>query len=52
MVKKRRDFRLPVSAFAAVAWKTFNGTFTAKINFLGRTYFHIYVTIADADIEN
>ena len=29
-----RDFRLPMSAFAAVARKGFNGKFTAKINFL------------------
>ena len=28
-----RDFRLPVSAFAAVARTSFNGKFTAKINF-------------------
>ena len=28
-----RDFRLPVTEFATVAWKSFNGKFTAKINF-------------------
>ena len=27
-----RDFRLPVSAFATVARKRFNGKFTAKID--------------------
>ena len=28
-----RDFKLPVSAFATVARKSFNGKFTAKIDF-------------------
>ena len=27
------DFRFPVSAFATVAWKNFNGKFTAKMDF-------------------
>ena len=28
-----RDFRLPVSALAMVAWKSLKGKFTAKIDF-------------------
>ena len=40
-----RDFRLPMSALAMVAGKSFNGKLTAKIDFsIG------YVTIADVDI--
>ena len=41
-----RDLRLPMSALATVARKSFNGKFTAKIDFSIRHY----VTIADADI--
>ena len=42
-----RDFRLPMSAIATVAWKSLNGKFTAKID-VPIEYF--YVTITDADI--
>ena len=28
-----RDFRLPVSEFATIAWKSFDGKFTTKIDF-------------------
>ena len=38
-----RDFTLPVSAFATVVWKTFNGKFTAKL---------ILCYLADANIES
>ena len=41
------DFRLTVSIFATVKWKSCNGKFTAKVNFSDRTY---NVTIIDADI--
>ena len=40
-----RDCRLPMSALATVAWKSFNSKFTVKIEFP-----ICYVTIADADI--
>ena len=36
-----------MSALATVAWKSFSGIFTAKIDFLIGAF---YVTIADADI--
>ena len=42
-----RDFRLPMSALATVAWKSFNGKFAAKIDFPIGAF---YVTIADADV--
>ena len=42
-------FRLPMSALATVAGKSFNSKFTAKIDFpIGYFIF----TIADADIES
>ena len=41
-----KDLRLRMSAFAAVAGKSFNGKFTAKIGLSIRVF---YVTIADAD---
>ena len=37
-----------MSALTTVAWKSFNGEFTAKIDFFDRAF---YVTIADADIR-
>ena len=39
-----RDFRLPVSSFAMIAMKGFNGKFTTRI--CDRAF---YVTITDAD---
>ena len=39
--------RLPVSVFATVARKSFNGKFTAKIEFSDRAF---YVAITDSDI--
>ena len=41
--------RLPMSALATVARKSFNGKSTAKILFSDRAF---YVTIADADTGN
>ena len=41
------DFRLPMSGLATVAGKSFNGKFTAKIDFPIGVF---YITIADADI--
>ena len=43
----RRDFRLPISALATAAGKSFNGKFTAEIGFYDPVF---YVTIADAGI--
>ena len=43
-----RDFKLPMSALATVAGKSFNDKFTAKIDFPLGYYF--YITIAYADI--
>ena len=40
----RRDFRLPVSAFATVARKVFNGKFTAKIHVPISTFMLSYLT--------
>ena len=42
-----RDFKIPVSALAMVARKSFNGRFHCKNWFSDGT---LYVTIADADI--
>ena len=42
-----RNFRLLISTLGMVTWKSFNGNFTAKIDFSDRVF---YVTIADADI--
>ena len=42
-----RDFRLPMSALATVARKSFNGKFTAKIDFLIDI-----LHIADADVKS
>ena len=42
----RRDFRVPVSAFATVARQSFNGKFTAILDHV------FYVTITDTDIES
>ena len=39
-----RDFRLPVSAFATVARKSFKGNFTAKIDFLIGYFLLLYIT--------
>ena len=44
-----RDFRLPASAFATVAQKSFNDKFAAKIDFLDRAF---CLTNTDADIES
>ena len=41
------DLRLPISAFATISRKSFNGKFTAKIDFPFLTF---YVAIVDADI--
>ena len=43
-----RDFRLPMSALATVAGKSYNGKFTAKIDFPFVRAF--YIAITDADI--
>ena len=45
----RRDFSLPVSAFATIALKRSNGKITAKKNHFPVGHF---VTITDADIES
>ena len=42
-----REFRLPMSALATVARKSFNGKLTARNDFPIRAF---YVSIADADI--
>ena len=42
----RRDFRLPISALATVARKSFDGIFNAKKWFSDQAF---YVTIADVD---
>ena len=44
-----RDFRLPMSALATVARKSFNGKFAAKIDFL-IGHLGPYIAIADVDI--